>query len=425
MTSSLCCGTIGAMLKRSALLGALAACALIASCGSDGCSGSGCGAAGSGGAGGSAGGGGTSGVGGLGGGGSGGVGFEVELEVDDFITGLERPWDIAWLPNGTVLVTQRPGPLDVYVDGVDAAPTEIFLNDLVSTGGEGGMMGLEVDPDFSENGYIYICLASNAGTGNDVRVVRLTMSRPSAGTVEDRTDIVTGIPHNDGSNGRHSGCRPRFGPDGYLWVGTGDAAFGSPPQDDDSLGGKVLRVDRSGAAAPGNPDGQLWYSKGHRNVQGIAFRADGIGMSAEHGPSIDDEVNALSAGNFGWDPVNGDGSPGYNENVPMTDLEKYPDAIEAAWSTGSPTLALSGASFLEGRRWGNYDGVLAVAALRATHIHLLAVDNEGGATSLGRVVEDQGRLRSPRQGPDGLLYVTTDRRNDGDRVIRITPVPAD
>ena len=177
---------------------------------------------------------------------------------------------------------------------------------------------------------------------------------------------------------------------------------------------------RAGAAAEDNPGGRLWYSKGHRNIQGMAFRSDGIGMSVEHGPSVDDEINALVAGNFGWDPV-----PGYNESVPMTDLDKFPDAIEAAWSTGSPTLALAGATFIEGRAWGNWSGVLAVAALKATHLHVFDVDAEGNVTSRGRFIEDEGRLRTARQGPDGLLYITTDRRSDGDRVLRVTPVPLD
>jgi glucose/arabinose dehydrogenase len=398
---------------RNGLFGVAIACLVFVGCGDDGCAGNGC--RGTAGSGGTAGNGGTAGSGGIGGGVT-----EIELRVDDYITGLERPWDIAWLPNGTVLVTERPGQLRVYVDGVGADPKIIPLTDVVSTGGEGGMMGLEVDPDFGENGYIYICMASSAGVENDVRVVRLTMSRPNAASVEDRLDIVTGMPHNDGSNGRHSGCRPRFGPDDVLWVGTGDAASGTTPQDDDSLGGKVLRVNRDGSAAKGNLNGRLWYSKGHRNIQGMAFRSDGIGMSAEHGPSIDDEINALVAGNFGWDPV-----PGYNESVPMTDLDKFPDAIEAAWSTGSPTLALGGATFIEGEAWGNWNGVLAVATLKAAHLHVYDVDSEGNVTSRGRFIEDEGRLRTARQGPDGLLYVTTDRHPDGDRVLRVTPVPAD
>lgn len=345
---------------------------------------------------------------------------DVELRVEDYITGLERPWDVAWLPNGTALVTERAGPLNVFTDGPNAAPTEVPLTDLLSTGGEGGMMGLEVDPRFDDNGYVYVCLASQAGAENDVRVARLTMSRPNAEVVEDRKDIVTGMPHNDGSRGRHSGCRPRFGPDGFLWVGTGDAAMGTTPQDDESLGGKVLRVTRDGDPAPDNPGGRLWYSKGHRNIQGIAFRSDGLGMSVEHGPSIDDEVNPLVRGNFGWDPV-----PGYNESVPMTDLDKFPDAVEAAWSTGSPTLALAGATFLQGEQWGNLNGVLAVATLKAMHLHVLDVDAEGSAESRGRLIQDQGRLRTPRRGPDGLLYLTTDRRSDGDRVLRVTPVSVD
>jgi glucose/arabinose dehydrogenase len=244
------------------------------------------------------------------------------------------------------------------------------------------------------------------------------MARPAGDQIVTFDDIVTGMPHNDGARGRHSGCRVVFGPDGYLWVGTGDAAIGTTPQDDNSLGGKVLRVDRNGDAALGNPDGRLWFSKGHRNIQGMAFRSDGIGMSAEHGPSTDDEVNLLVEGNFGWNPV-----PGYNEGVPMTDLDAFPDAVEAAWSTGSPTLALCGATFVEGRRWGNWDGRLLVATLKATHVHVYDVDDEGNVTNDERFIEDQGRLRAVAQGPDGLLYITTDRRDDGDRVLRVTPVP--
>lgn len=390
-------------------------------CGDEGCSGAGCnGDGGSGG--GAAGSGGTTGTGGS-------VGGPIELEVEaDYITGLERPWDIGWLPNGTVIISERPGQLKVYDQGTDAAPTVIDIEDVVSNDGEGGLLGLEVDPNFDENGYIFVCLASDedaATTGNDVRIARLTMSQPNATSIVDREDIVTGLPHNDGSNGRHSGCRPRFGPDDVLWVGTGDAAFPTPPQDDDSLGGKVLRVNRDGSAASGNADGRLWYSKGHRNIQGIAFRSDGVGMLAEHGPDVDDEVNELGPGNFGWDPVNPGGGGGYFEGVPMTDLEKFPDANEAAWSTGNPTLALSGATFIEGAQWGDWNGVLAVATLKARHLHVFDVDGEANTTSRGRFLEDQGRLRTPRQGPDGLLYITTDRRPGGDGVIRVRPVPAE
>jgi len=367
----------------------LSLCFLITSCGGESCGAGGC-----------------SGTGGP---------TDIDLEVNDFIVGLDKPWDIAWLPNGTVLVTERPGRLNVYVDGVGAAPFVVAPDDVVPRG-EGGMMGLEVDPDFANNGFVYVCTTSNAGGDNDVRLLRLTLRTPDGGAVVGREDIVTGMPY---STGRHSGCRPRFGPDGWLWVGTGDAAIGTNPQSDDSLGGKVLRVDRNGAGAAGNAGGFRWFSNGHRNIQGMAFRSDGIGISAEHGPSIDDEINLLVPGNFGWDPV-----PGYNESVPMTDLEKFPGAVPAVWSSGSPTLALAGATFLEGRAWGNWDGALAVATLRAEHLHIYFVDAEGKVTGDERAIENQGRLRTPRQGPDGLLYITNDGGSGDGVVLRVTPVPA-
>jgi glucose/arabinose dehydrogenase len=371
-----------------------------------------------------AGSGGTAGVGGMAGsggtagssgtGGTGGGTVVSDLEVTPLISGLDKPWDIDWLPNGTVLVTERPGRLNVYVDGVDAPPFTIAPTDVVASG-EGGMLGLEVDPNFENNGYVYVCTASDADTVTDVRLVRFTLATPNGNAELGRDDIVTGMPY---SSGRHSGCRPRFGPDGYLWVGTGDAAIGTTPQDDDSLGGKVLRIDRNGTAAPGNPGGYRWFSKGHRNIQGMAFRTkDGLGVSAEHGPSVDDEINALVEGNFGWNPV-----PGYNESVPMTDLDAFPDAVEAIWSTGSPTLALSGATFIEGNAWGDWDGVLAVATLKATHLHIYVVTSEGEVTDDFRVIEDQGRLRSPRQGPDGLLYITDDGGGSGGKVLQVSPV---
>jgi glucose/arabinose dehydrogenase len=381
--------------------------------GGSGGSGGSAGAGGSGGTGGTGGAGGTAGSGGAGG--AGGQGGSVtDLEITPVIEGLSNPWDIGWLPNGTVLLTERPGRLHIYVDGIDEAPVVIEPSDVVASG-EGGMLGLEVDPSFESNGYVYVCFCSNESGQNDVRVVRFTLSVPDGATEEGRADIVTGLPYG---TGRHSGCRPRFGPDGYLWVGTGDAASGTTPQDDASLGGKVLRVDRDGNAAPGNPGGYRWFSKGHRNVQGVAFRAsDELGVSAEHGPNVDDEINLLVDGNFGWDPV-----PGYNESVPMTDTVKFPDAVEAIFSTGSPTLAYSGAEFVEGAGWGDWNGALVVATLKAQHLHLYFVDSEGNVTDSGRWIEDRGRLRSPRMGPDGLLYVTTDGSGGSGQVLRVSPI---
>ena len=157
---------------------------------------------------------------------------------------------------------------------------------------------------------------SNRSGSLDVRLVRWRMNA-AVTALTDRTDIVTGIPV---STGRHSGCRPRFGPDGRIWMGTGDAAMPTVPQSPTSLGGKVLRVDTNGNGVPGNapaPFDPRIYTYGHRNVQGIAFSPGGKAYSIEHGTGRDDEVNRLVAGaNYGWDPRPLSGPLFYDESRP-------------------------------------------------------------------------------------------------------------
>ena len=161
----------------------------------------------------------------------------------------------------------------------------------------------------------------------------------------------------------------------------GRRGIGTVPQNLASLGGKVLRVDAAtGAAAAGNPFASRVYSYGHRNVQGLALRPGTSQMwSVEHGPTVDDEINLLSpGGNYGWDPVPTESTdPSYNEKVPMTDLGKYPDAIEARWSSGNPTLATSGGIFLDGADWEEWEGRLAVAALAARSLRIFKFAADG------------------------------------------------
>jgi aldose sugar dehydrogenase len=269
------------------------------------------------------------------------------LNRTPIVSGLTNPWDLGFTPDATMLFTERPGPIKARLPNgtinLLTTPPDVVV------ASEAGMMGLAIDPQFASNRFVYTCFASTlGGVNNDVRVARWTINANYTG-VSNRLDIVTGAPVNiSGQLGRHSGCRPRFGPDGYLWIGTGDAATGTTPQNHFSLGGKVLRVDRNGAGAPGNAGAGFdprVFNYGHRNVQGLAFRpGDGMPFSVEHGPAIDDEVNVLvSGGNYGWDPV-----PGYNESVPMTDFVKFPGAIAAVWSSGNPTIAPSGGGFVSG-----------------------------------------------------------------------------
>ncbi|MGZ8763873.1 MAG: PQQ-dependent sugar dehydrogenase, partial [Acidimicrobiia bacterium] len=299
--------------------------------------------------------------------------------VTSSVANLSIPWDVQWTPDGTMLFTERAGEIEAVVGGqirVLADPADVVA------ASESGMLGLAVDPLFATNRYIYTCFASTlGGPNNDVRVARWTVNAGFT-ALTNRVDIITGIPVNtNGELGRHSGCRPRFGPDGALWIGTGDAAIGSVPQSKTSLGGKVLRVDRNGAGVSPNP-GVLYpasgfnpriYTYGHRNVQGIAFRADGKAFSVEHGSYRDDEVNLLVAGaNYGWDPIGAGGS--YDESHPMTDLAKFPTAKQAVWTSGPTTIATSGAVFVTGSKWGAWNGMLVIGCLKGERLFGVKID---------------------------------------------------
>jgi len=288
-------------------------------------------------------------------------------------------------------------------------------------------MGMAVDPAFTYTRQIYVCMVSTLGAEPDVRLIRWQVNADYT-ALTNRADIVTGLPVNvsTAENGRHSGCRPRFGPDDRIYVGTGDAALGSAPQDPGSLGGKVLRVDRSGLGVPGNPGGGLdprIWSTGHRNVQGIAFRAsDGLGVSSEHGPDRDDELNRLTTGNFGWDSRHPNGSDLYYEGGPMTDLGKYPSAKRPIITSGSSTYAPAGATFVTGSQWAEWDGALLMTTLKGASIRSFELEaSTGNLKDVGISLTGYGRLRSITQGPGGDLYVGTSNGSNTDQILRLTP----
>ncbi len=355
-----------------------------------------------------------------------------ELQVSDVAGGFDHPWDVGVLPDGRVLVSERDGRLTLLSSaqpGATATPVDADLDDLLAQG-EGGLMGLVVHPDFAETGAFTTCQTHvQGGAPVDVRLVTWRLDGTSAQRTAD--PLVGGLPINP--SGRHSGCRPTLAEDGTLYVGTGDTARGALPQDLTSLGGKTLRLDlATGGPAVGNPFAdatdpaqRLIYTFGHRNVQGVAVRpADGSVWTAEHGPSTDDEVNRLVAGgNYGWDPSQGGTVGGYDESVPMTDLDRFPDAVEAAWSSGRPVEALSGAAFLSGPQWGELDGTLAVGALRGEKLLFMRPGDDGVITEVG--VPEQldgayGRIRAVRPAPDGALLVSTSNGDD-DRILRVDP----
>lgn len=338
-----------------------------------------------------------------------------ELSVETVIEGLSNPWAVVQLPDGSLLFTQRGGSLSLWRER-----ELIRLADIpqVAARGEGGLMGLALDWNFEENRLIYLAYNTAQAGYPQVWVTRYRLTEALALT--EALDIITDIPANP--SGRHSGTQLAMGADGILFVGTGDAANAANPQDPLSLGGKVLRVTREGAPAPGNlgkPFDPRVFSFGHRNVQGLSLLeapVDGqYGFSAEHGPDRDDELNPLVSGNFGWAP-----RPPYNEGVPMTDLDQFPDAISSLWASGNPTIAVSGLALIKGEAWGGYEGALVMGVLKDRQLRVVWQER-GVMTRQTSLFEGAfGRIRAVHLGQDGSLYLSTDNGSN-DRILRVRP----
>ncbi|GAB3566370.1 PQQ-dependent sugar dehydrogenase [Amycolatopsis endophytica] len=351
------------------------------------------------------------------------------LRVDVVTGGLQHGWDVGFLPDGSMLVTQRPGRL-ALVEGTAVSEVAADFSDVWARG-EGGLMGMVVHPDFATSRRFTTCQTHQEdGRAVDIRLVTWTLSADKRSATKVR-DLLTGLPVNQ--SGRHSGCRPEIAADGALLVGTGDTAQPDVSQDRHSLGGKVLRIDpNTGAPLPDNPfisspdpNEQRIYTYGHRNIQGVAVRpGTGQVFTGEHGPTFDDEINLIRAGgNYGWDPSQGGTVDSYDESVPMTDLQRFPDAVRPLWTSGEITEAICGAAFVSGPQWGPLEGTLAVVALKGQKMLMFTVDGAGAVTEVYLPPEFDdayGRLRAVRSGPDGALYVTTSDGSD-DKLLRITP----
>jgi len=354
------------------------------------------------------------------------------LQIEQVAGGLEHGWDIGFLPDGKVLVTERPARIALLSSAAPGAKVSQVKADLsdVFVSGEGGLLGMVVHPDFDKTRRFTTCQThTENGDPADIRLVTWRLAEDGKIARREK-ELLTGLPI---STGRHSGCRPTIGQDGMLIVGTGDTAQARISQDKTSLGGKVLRLDlNTGQPAPDNPfidakdaKQRYVYTYGHRNVQGVAVRpgTDQI-FTAEHGPSFNDEVNLIQKGrNYGWDPSQGGTVDAYDESVPMTDLQRFPDAVPAKWQSGETTEAVCAATFLSGEQWGKLNGVLVVTALKGAKVILLTLTPAGDVASVAIPKEFNnrfGRLRAARTGPDGALYITTTNGTD-DKLLRVTP----
>lgn len=355
------------------------------------------------------------------------------LTVTTEMAGLNKPWDVVAAPDGTILTGERGGRFVVKRTDGTVADLTADLSDLYAEG-ETGLMGIELAQDFSSSRALYTCqgVAGAAGVGgtgsagpgsagggsdNSIAVFRWTVD-PAWTTLTRTATVLDGIPVSD--TGRHGGCRILAAPDGSLFVGTGDTASPTVPQDRNSLGGKVLHIEADGSAAADAP-GRI-YTLGHRNVQGLAF-APGTDRlyEVEQGTSRDDELNLLTpGGNYGYRP---DRTPLiYDESVPMTDPDRVPGAIASVWSSGEPTIATPGLAFVDSPAWGEWSGAAVISSQQGKKLVFLKLSEDGTQVEQEAVaLENQyGRLRSLTGLPDGSFLLTTDN-GSSDQVLRVAP----
>ncbi|WP_043464799.1 sorbosone dehydrogenase family protein [Kitasatospora sp. MBT66] len=315
--------------------------------------------------------------------------------------GLESPWGLAVLPGGDLLVSERDSARILRVSAKGGGKAVAGTVPGVTSGGEGGLLGLALSPDFATDHQVYAYFS----TGSDNRIVRFDLdpSRPAGSRLGAPTLLFSGIPHGP----RHNGGRIAFGPDGFLYAGTGDANDRSLAQDRDSLGGKILRLTRDGDPAPGNPfPGSPVWSLGHRNVQGLAWDPQGRLWASEFGQDTWDELNLITpGGNYGWPTVEGAaGRAGFTDPI-------------AQWHTADASP--SGIAFARGAVW--------VAALRGTRLWRVPVDGDRAAGAPQDFLKGEyGRLRTVAADGDGTLLLVTDNtdgrgspRPGDDRILRL------
>jgi glucose/arabinose dehydrogenase len=305
-------------------------------------------------------------------------------------TGIDVPWGMAFLPDGSALVGQRDRAVILQVTPGGGEPREAYRMPGVEAAGEGGLLGLAVARDYAQTRWVYAYYTA----AKDNRIARFRL-----GSNERPEVIFEGIT----KAGNHNGGRIAFGPDGMLYVGTGDAALPSRAQDPESPNGKILRLTPDGDPAPGNPTaGSPVWSMGHRNVQGLAWSADGTMYASEFGQSRLDEVNRIEPGkNYGWPEVEGRG-----------DDSRYANPL-VTWATSEASP--SGAAIA--------GGTLYVAALRGQR--LWPVPLAGGEPE-AEFTGKYGRLRTVAVAPDGALWLTTSNTDRGpearpggdDRILR-------
>jgi len=337
------------------------------------------------------------------------------IQVTRIAEGLEHPWGLAFLPDGRMLVTERPGRLRIVShDGTVSPP--LAGVPAVHAHGQGGLLDVAVAPDFATTRLVYLTYAEPGEGGASTAAAR---ARLEADGLHDLTVIFRQLPKVSGDS--HFGSRLAFAPDGTLFISTGERFKFDPAQDLSSHLGKIIRIHPDGRVPADNPfvgredaRGEIW-SYGHRNIQGLAIHPR-TGRLWEHemGPRGGDELNLITAGkNYGWPLV----SWGTHYNLAEIPLPPTRPDLTDAIRQWTPVIAPSGMAFYTADRFPGWRGSLLIGGLRAGGIVRLTLDGE---TVVGEELIPLGaRIRDVRQGPDGLIYALTDAPNGA--VLRLSP----
>jgi glucose/arabinose dehydrogenase len=341
-----------------------------------------------------------------------------DFTVTTLATGLTTPWDMEWGPDSMIWVSERGG----HISRIDPASGRRTAagNLVVRESGEGGLMGIAFHPDFAHEPYLY-AMHTYPGDGGATmnRLVRMRWDGTALGAPTVLLDRIPG-------GGIHNGSRLAFGPDKMLYITTGDAGSSGNAQDRASLGGKILRLTPDGRAAPDNPFGDVVWSYGHRNPQGLVFHpTTGVLYETEHGPNDNDEVNIIRrGGNYGWPNVHGR----CDDDIGAERAFCANQSVVEPLMTWTPTIAPTGADFYLSTRISGWTGSLLFTALSGSlYRATLSADGRQIASIEKLLTGRFGRLRDVLVAPNGDVYVATSNRDgrgspssQDDRILRLT-----